>query len=86
MASFLDSFKEVPRGSSDIICTITSASLRIGAPPFAGDTRAFLLLLYMLILAEEADKDVENAAVIVLEAFVPWKDFLEGWRNVGLRT
>jgi hypothetical protein len=28
---------------------------------------------------------VEKEAVTVLVEFVPWKDFLEGWRDVGSR-
>jgi hypothetical protein len=41
-------------------------------PPLAGDARALLLLVYMLIRVGEASEEVENEAVTVLVEFVPW--------------
>ena len=34
----------------------------------------------------DAAEGVEKAAVTILEAFAPWYDFLEGWRDKGSRT
>jgi hypothetical protein len=69
-----------PRDLRDIVST----SLGTGALPFAGDARAVLLLVYMLILAGEAEEDFEKAAVTKEEAFALRKDFFVGWRDAGL--
>ncbi len=50
-------------GAPRDLCDIVSTSLGIGAPPFAGDARAVILLVYMLILVGEAEEDVKKAAV-----------------------
>jgi hypothetical protein len=39
----------------------------------------------MLILAGEAEEDVEKAAVTKDKAFVPQKDFFVGWHDAGSR-
>ncbi len=52
-------------------------------PAFARDTRADLLLVYMLILAREAELEVKRAAV-TNEAWPPRKAFFVGWRRAGL--
>jgi hypothetical protein len=38
----------------------------------------------MLILAGEAEEDVEKAAVTREEAFAPWKDLFVDWCDAGL--
>ncbi len=38
----------------------------------------------LICMGEAVAEDVENTAVIVLEAFAPWYDFLKGWWEVGL--
>ncbi len=57
--------------------------LEIETPPFSGDARAALLLVYMLILAGEVEVNVKSAAV-THEAWLPQKAFFVGWRIAGL--
>jgi hypothetical protein len=63
-------FLALPLAHSSKADKSTTSLVRV-VPPLAGDARAFLLLVWMLIRMGEALEDVENAAVTVLAEFMP---------------
>jgi hypothetical protein len=77
------SFVTCSKCASRDLCGAFSTFLEIETPPFAGDARADLLLVQMLILAGEVEVEVHSAAV-TNKAWPPRNAFFVGWCIAGL--